>query len=303
MGSDVMHKGRRAHDKGSHAVDELDDKTGFKSWLPRVGYAAKGTVYILVGVLAVMAAVGGGASGQTGGSKDALAWISQQPFGDFLLGVVGLGLLFYAIWQFVRAIWDPEGMGSDAKGIGKRVFHFVVGVIYGSLGVWAMSAVLGSGSASTGGGQQRSETLTAQVMSWPAGPWIVGLIGLVIIGYGLFEFYRSYTAKFTEKLNGYEMSPEERHWSKRIGQIGMACRGVVFLLVGGFFIDAALSSSPQEAGGLEQALNTIAAQPFGQIALIVIALGLAAYGVFQWVKARYRRVDWGSNPYHGPAFK
>ena len=253
-------------------------------WLARIGYGAKGVVYFTIGLLAAQAAIGSG--GQTTGPSGALASIADNPFGMVLLALVALGLFGYALWRFVEAWVDPENAGTDAKGVAKRVGYAISGVIYALLGVEAVQILLGSAS----GGGNRVDDWTARLMAQPFGAWLVGIVGVVVVGTGLYQFYRSYSAKFREKLKLYEMSGREVKWATRAGRIGFAARGVVYVLIGSFLVVAAYRSNPEQAGGIGQALQTLSRQPYGPWLLGLVAIGLMAYGIFAFVLARYRRI-------------
>lgn len=269
-----------------HAAQASEHASPWLARLARLGYAAKGIVYMIVGVLATQAAFGAG--GQTTGSEGALQEIVTQPFGQVLLGIVAIGLVGYALWRFVQAGVDPDNKGSDAKGIATRLGYAVSGIIYGSLAVTAVRIMMGS---SSGGGDSSSQTWTARLMSQPFGQWLVGIVGAIIIGLGLVQFYKAYKAKFREELKLGEMSSTEETWATRIGRLGFAARGVVFGIIGGFLIQAAYQSDPSEARGLGSALQTLAQQPFGPWLLGIVAIGLIAYGIFMGVMARYRRIQ------------
>jgi len=256
--------------------------------LARFGYAVKGVVYGLIGVLAIMAAFGSG--GQTSGSRGVLGTIAGGPFGQVLLGLVAIGLFGYALWRFVQSIVDPDNKGTDAKGLVKRTGYFISGVIYAGLGIAAVRLLTGSG----GGGGSNADSRTATLMEQPFGLWLVGIVGAVIIGYGLYQLYKAKEASFFDKLKTGQMSATERTWTKRSGRAGLAARGVVFGIIGFFLIQAALSANPQEARGLGGALDTLAAQPYGPYLLGLVALGLVGYGVYCAVNARYRKIPAGS---------
>lgn len=255
-------------------------------WLARAGYAAKGFVYIIIGALAVQVAIGSG--GRTTGPTGALDSIANAPFGQVLLYLVALGLFGYAIWRLVQAWVDPENEGSDAKGIVKRIGYAVSGIIYGAFGVEAVRIAMGSSGGSSDGSQ--AQDWTARLMAQPFGIWLVGIVGVIIIGTGLYQFYRAYSAKFRTKLKLHEMNREEEKWATRAGRIGFAARGVVYLTIGSFLITAAIQSNPEQAGGIGEALQTLAQQPYGPWLLGLVAMGLAAYGFFAIVLARYRRI-------------
>lgn len=255
-------------------------------WLGRFGFAAKGLVYIIIGVLAIQVAIGSG--GQTTGPSGALGSIANQPFGQALLIIVSIGLFGYALWRLIQAWIDPEQEGSDAKGVVKRIGYAISGLIYGFLGVEAIRIVMGSSSG--GGSDQQAQNWTAMLLSQPFGQWLVGIVGAIIIGTGAYQLYRAYSAKFKEKLKLQEMSTTERTWSERSGRLGFAARGVVYFIMGWFLIQAAMTRSSEEAGGIGQALQELAQQPYGPWLLGVVAIGLIAYGFFCFVLARYRRI-------------
>lgn len=254
-------------------------------WLARFGYAAKGVVYITIGALAVQVALGSG--GRTTGPSGALASLARGPFGMALLLAVAVGLIGYAIWRIVQAIVDPENEGSGAKGIVKRIGYAVSGLIYGAFGVEAARLTIGSGG---GSGSGDAEHWTARLMAQPYGIWLVGIVGVIIIGTGLYQFYRAYTAKFRQALKLHEMGPGEETWATRAGRVGFAARGVIYLVIGGFLISAGLQTDPQEAVGIGQALGKLNQQAYGPWVMGLVALGLVAYGIFALVLARYRRI-------------
>lgn len=259
-------------------------------WIERVarfGYAAYGVVYVLVGVLAFQAALGGG--GETAGQEGALQTILLAPLGRFLLGLVALGLLGYAAWRLFQGILDPENEGRSVKGIAKRSDHVVNGLFHAALAVSVGGVALGSGSGGGGG----PDDWTATLLQQPVGRSLTVAVGVGIIVIGLFQFYRAYDAKFMEKLKPGEMGPGERVWTRRGGRLGHAARGVVFLIIGTFLVQAALQSDPNEARGLGGALSTLAGQPFGPYLLGAVSFGLVCFGLFMFVVARYRRIETG----------
>ncbi len=250
--------------------------------LARFGYLAKGVVYAVVGILAARLAFGSG--GETTGARGALYEIGSQPWGQGLLLLTGLGLACYAGWKLVQGIRDPERKGTDAEGIVKRLGFVGSGVIHASLALTAFRLATGNG----GGGGEDTQGRTAQLMSYPAGLWLVGLVGLVTLGIGLYQFYRAWDESFLRKWNVGAMSPEQRRWGTRAGRWGLAARGVVFLMMGFFFVRAALQHDASEAIGLDGALTKLASSSTGPWLLGLVALGLVAYAVFCFTQARYR---------------
>ncbi|MBZ8180437.1 DUF1206 domain-containing protein [Oscillatoria salina] len=254
--------------------------------LARFGYAAKGVVYAIVGILAVMAAFSAG--GKTTGTKGALQTIAAQPFGQFLLVLVAIGLCGYVLWRFVEAIKDPDNKGTDAKGIAARLGYVGSGILYAGLAFNA--ALLAMGSSQGGGSGDSTQDWTAKVMQQPFGRWLVGIGGAIAIGVGFYMLYKAYSVKFRKKLNLSELNLEQEKWAVRISRFGLAAKGVVLTMIGFFLLQAAYQYDPSEARGLDGALQTLAQQPFGKFLLGIVALGLVAYGIYMWVEARYRRI-------------
>lgn len=256
--------------------------------LARLGFVAKGIVYITIGALAIQAALGSG--GATTDSRGAIETLGQQPFGRVLLGVLAVGLLGHALWRFVEAAVDPERSGTAAKGLARRIGYAGIGVAYIGLALTAVQLMRGADDA----GGDSTAGWTARLMDEPFGRVLVGLIGLGVIGVGLYQFYQAYSAKFKQKLKLGEMSGTEQQWTIRSGRFGHAARGVVFGIVGGFLVQAALQYDPQKAQGLGGALQALAErQPFGPWLLGIVAVGLVAYGVYMLISARYRRIFYG----------
>ena len=254
--------------------------------LARFGYAAKGVVYIIIGVLAAYAAFTSG--GRTTDSRGALEEILSQPYGKYLLGAVAIGLAGYALWRFVQAVNDTENKGSGAKGIAVRIGYAVIGVIYAGLAFSAVQLVLGSGGTSTG--DSSSKEWTATLLDQPFGQWLVGAVGAGFVAAALSHFYKAFTAKFREKLMTRQMSEKAQNFALRSGRFGLAARGVVFGIIGAFLVQSALHSNAGEARGLSGALTALGQQTYGQLLLGVVALGLVAYGFYMLVLARYRRI-------------
>ena len=271
--------------------------------IARLGYAVKGVLYVLIGVLAVMAAFGSG--GKTAGSRGAIQSVADAPFGNVLLWIIAAGLAAYALWRFVQTFLDPDHKGRDAEGLVKRTGYLISGLIHTGLTYWLVRGLLtsgdpgsgssggSSGSGGSGSGSGGASDWTATLMEQPFGPWLVGLVGGGVVAYGLYQLYKAATVDSADKFATDEMSEKEKTMARTAGQAGLSARGIVFGIIGGFLIYAALTADPSEAKGLGGALDTLAAQPFGPYLLAAVALGLAAYGVYCLVNARYRRIPSG----------
>ncbi len=260
------------------------------AYLARLGYAVKGVVYVIIGVLAVELALGHG--GKTTDQRGALQTIAAQPFGKFLLIIMAIGLLGYALWSLIQAIFDTEGKGTDAKGVISRIGYAAVGIAYGLLAYGAYQLVAGAGSAGKSS-TTSAQDWTAKLLDLPFGVALVVIVGLVVIAIALYLFYRAYKADFRRYLNFGRTSARVRNAVVNLGRWGYGALGVVFAIIGIFLIVAAFQHNPGQAKGLDTALSTLSQQTFGAILLIVVALGLIAYGLYSFAEARYRRIGRG----------
>lgn len=251
------------------------------TWLARWGYGARGAVYLIVGFLALMAALGTG--GQTTDTRGALQQLLAQPAGTFLLALVAVGLMGYSLWRTVQAFADPDHHGTSAKGVAIRAGLLVSALVHVGLAVFALSLIFGWG---TGGGS--TQNWTAKLMSMPFGKGLVAAVGIAIIAAGLAHIVKGWKADFEKYLY---LDADNRRWMTPVSRIGLIARGVTFLIIGGFFIVAAWQTDPSEARGLDGALQTLQAQPYGTWLLAIIAAGLVAFGVYSFVEAKYRRIN------------
>jgi hypothetical protein len=259
-------------------------------WLERgarLGYAASGLVYVTLGILALQAATIGG---KIADSRGAITTLGQQPAGKVLLLLIGVGLLAYAVWRLLEAATGAEGEGSDAKGMAKRAAHALSGLLFGSLGLWTLRLLAGSRQGGGGG----AEGWTARLMALPLGRGLVAAVGLGVLAYALMQLLKAATRRTPDyvhrHLDLHEVGPEGDRWIVRLARMGFAARGIVFAVTGAFLVNAALRYDPGQAAGLDEALAALARVPAGSVVLALVALGLVAFGGWQFVNARYRTV-------------
>lgn len=254
--------------------------------LARLGYAAKGIVYFVVGLLAAQAALGTG--GKTTDTSGALEEIIVQPFGKLLLSIVALGLVGYALWRVVQTVLDPEHKGQKltAKRSAQRLGYAFSAISYTGLALTAVRLVLGSGRSQA----NASQDWTARFLSQPFGQVLVGIAGAIVLGVGIAFFYQAYKATFRRHFKISEMTAGEQTWITRLGRFGVTARGIVFTIIGSFLMVAAVQLNARQAKGLGGALATLAEQPFGPWLLSFVALGLIAYSLYSLAEARYRKI-------------
>ena len=253
--------------------------------LARVGLVAKGVSFALVGILAIKLAVASG--GKATSRQGALQSLAQQSFGKFLLILLALGFAAYALWRFAQTFFDKNDVGKGAKGLAKRAGYFGSGTIYAILTYSTVKIISGAAEQSQ---NQKAQETTATVLSWPAGKWIVGAAGLVLIGVGLWSGYRGIEKKFLNDWMTEKMSAAAQSWGSRAGVVGLLGWMVVFALIGIFLVKAAHDYNAREAIGLDGALQKLANHSYGSWLLGIGAACLLAYAVFCLFEARYRKV-------------
>jgi hypothetical protein len=255
--------------------------------LARCGYAAKGVVYLIIGVVSVQVALG--ARSAVTDQKGALQTILAQPFGRILLGIVAVGLFGFALWCFIQAVFDTEGKGKKAKGLIARIGYAAIGLSYAALAFGAFQLVAGSGSGGKGSNATAQDG-TALLLKQVFGPILVIVVGLVVLGVACFLFYQAYAARFQSQLRLASLSIGVKKAIIAVGRLGYAALGVVFSIIGILLIVAAVQHNASKATGLDGALQELARQSYGSVLLGIVALGLFAYGIYSLVEARYRRI-------------
>jgi hypothetical protein len=251
--------------------------------LARIGLVAKGVLYLTVAALA--AGVGFGGGGQSADQQGALRAIAGRPFGFALLVALAVGLAAYAAWRLAQAVVGPDEDGT--KGVVLRISFVVRAFVYGALCATTVRLVAGGGAS--GGGDATEQSATARLLDLPFGVALVVAVGVIVIGVGLYQGYTGLSHSFSEDFSSGDMKPGTRRWAERIGVAGHLSRMVVLGLVGLFLVRAGLTHDPQQAVGLDGALQEVASAPLGTGLLMLVALGLACYGVYCFVLARWGR--------------
>jgi hypothetical protein len=249
--------------------------------LARAGLAARGVIYILIGWVAVLIALG--QSSQQADQQGALQLLAGKPYGLVSLWLLGIGFAAYALWRLSEAAFGVTGEGNGA---GPRLKSLVRAVIYAGFAYLTFQVISGTGGSQT----KKQQDVTAKVMHHTGGRWLVGIVGLVIVIAGLTLVFEGIRRTFMKFLQTSQMSPRTRRIVERLGMIGTVARGVVFALAGVLVIEAAVTYKPAKAGGIDKALLTLRNQPFGGFLLGLAALGLIIFGVYALCEARWRKV-------------
>lgn len=268
-------------DVSAHAdrIGRQADDSSLLDHAVRIGLVSYGVVHLLVAWLAVQLALG--SREEEASSDGALSQLAQTPFGSGLLYVVALGFLALVIWRLIEAtVGHREEEGG--KRIAKRLGSGLKAVLYGALGWSALKIAMGSGS--DGGG---TDSTTAKIMQMPGGQVLVGLIGVAILAYAGRLAYRGLSEDFTKHLTGRGQSGDLGRAFVTFGKVGYVSKGAALAVVAGLFLWAAWSHDPEKSGGLDQALHKVLEQPFGTPILLVMAAGIACYGLFCFAWARH----------------
>ncbi|WTP82814.1 DUF1206 domain-containing protein [Streptomyces sp. NBC_00178] len=253
----------------------------------RAGFVARGVIYLLVGILALRVAFsdGGGKQADRGG---AIAEIAEKPFGSVLLWALGLALVGMALWRLSEALFGQAGADGDKPS--KRAMAAARFVFYAFVSYSVLSYAAGDKSSGSGSSDRQTDDVTARALEWTGGQWIVGIAGAVVTGAGLWIAFRALARKYHKHLKMTEMSKRTRQAVDVVGVFGGTVRGAVFATAGGFAIAAAVQHEPGRAKGMDDTLRSFTETPAGPWLLVLIALGLAAFGLFSWANARWRKV-------------
>jgi hypothetical protein len=285
---DTEDMGARVEDVKERAEDALEEAAE-STWLERLaraGLVARGLLYVVVGILATQVAAG---HNETRADKQgALQAVVRQPFGRVLVLLMAVGFAGYAAWRFVEAAVGPPDQPDSTKTKIKRVGYFLRGGLYAFFFASAVKLFIWSKGAGTSNGAEAD--WTGRVLDWPGGAWLVQAAGLGAIVAGVYIGWRGVSGKFRKRLKALEMGPAVSVWVRGIGTVGMVARMLITTMIGVFLIGAARRHDPGQAVGIDGALKRLAERSYGPTLLVVVAIGLAAYGLYSFAEARYRRV-------------
>lgn len=264
--------------------------TDTKSWvkrLARFGLAAKGLVYLLSGVLALLGALSiGHRSGQSADKSGVFSFVYQQPMGKVLLAAIAIGLLCYAAWRLVQGIKDTEGKGNNFKGLAKRGSYIFRGLLYISVAAYAGKLLL---HHTTSNGDS-NEKLAGQLINKPFGQELVGIIAICMFISGIVQLFNAFSGRYKKYVQYAQHKSHIASLLIKTGRLGYTARGIVWFIIGWLFLKAAVKSSPGQAGGSGDVFQWLQSWDHGDVLLAIVAAGLVCYGIFMFLRARYQPI-------------
>jgi hypothetical protein len=252
-------------------------------WLARVGLTARGCVYLVMGWLAILVGRGGRAHVD---QRGALTEVIAQPLGTVLVCLLAAGFAAYAVWRLFEA---ATGVTGERDGTGPRLKSLARGIAYGILAYTAVSLL--RGARGTQAGQQGH--LAGQVMRHAGGRFLIGIVGLIVLGVGAMMIREGWSQKFMRYFGS--LPPHLRGWIIGFGRVGSIARGITFAVTGVLVVVAAWTADPAKAGGIDEAVRTLLDRPFGAALVVSLGVGLVVFGVYGLAEARWRRVTDGAS--------
>jgi len=251
----------------------------------RLGYAARGLVYVGLGTIVLLAAID--LTPRATGAKGVLRAWADWPLGFLIIGAVGCGLAGFAVWRALQALFDADHHGASAKGLAVRIGQAISGVIYGGLAFSAFELLDVFEDVGEADEEQSAHHLAAAILDAPHGDTLLVAAGLVVLGFGVGNIVQGLMQDFARRL---ACDARVQRWVVPLAKAGYAARGLAAIPLGFFLVRAGLEARAGEARSWGQALQTVEQQPFGSWAMGLVAAGLIAFGLFGFVEAAYRRI-------------
>ncbi len=259
----------------------------------RIGWFAKGLVYVVAGLLALSVAAkasgwtnapvsGQGEASPTGAIKT----VASSAGGTALLWLLAAGMLIYAAWRVVSALLPG---GTDGEAMVHRIGYLVSAIVYSTFAASALA--LARDSSVDQNGNAKVTDISASIMSHTAGRLVIGVVGVIVICVGLYRMKKGFSMDVNDELNLGGLSPARLRWTKRIGAAGEIGRGIGFGLVGFFLVRSAITYVASEATGLDGALRRVATESWGVIVVVIVGAGFVAYGAFCLLTFTRRRLQ------------
>jgi len=275
--TNTIHKIKKA---GKNATQN-DTFNSIAETMARIGYAARGLIFFVIGLLALLLAFRNG--GKTTDQQGAIAAIGSQPEGRILLCIVLTGVISYSLWGLIQVVINPFNKNNDLKGVSERIGYLFSAIAYAFLAIPTYDLITGGSRPAVNGKQGvQTQNYVAEILTMPFGQWVVALVAIPVILFGIFQISKGIMPHFGRGLHLIKLTSSQLKWVKTLGRFGIISRGIIITLVGIFLINAAYTSNSKNAMGFSSTLMSLISQPYGRWLMGIIALGLMALGVYDF---------------------
>lgn len=277
----IKKKGKKlSHDAAFNPIVET---------MARLGYASRGLIYFVMGLLAILLAFNNG--GKSADQQGAVVAIGGQPEGRALLYVVFIGLVCYSLWGVIRALLNPLHKEHDKKGNAERAGYLFSGIAYALLALSTYALIMGGAKPASNGQQEiQTQHYVAKILAFPLGQILVGIIGVIVIIVGFYQVYQAIMPHFEGQLHLVSLNTSQAKWVKTLGRVGTISRGVIIAFVGFFLIIAAYTANSNQAKGFDSTLMSLMQLPYGRLFMGIISLGLISLGIYSVFVALFFRL-------------
>jgi hypothetical protein len=247
--------------------------------MARIGYAAHGLIYFVMGLLAIFFAFGKG--GNTTDQQGAIATIGRLPEGRILLWLILIGLVCYILWCLIRTVLNSSHNRHETKGGAQRIGYLFSAMVYTMLAIPTYALITGGTQPAHNGAQEdKTQHYVAQLLAFHWGPWVVSIIGIIVIFVSLSQIYLGIKPDFEKQFHLNKLTSSQEKFVKYFGRVGIIARGIIFALIGVYLFIAGFTSKSSEVKGFNEALISLLHQPYGRWLIGCIALGLMALGIY-----------------------
>ncbi len=250
------------------------------------GLIAKGFVYVLLGVLAFMAAFHiGGQQNADADKAGVLQFLNDSFAGEWLIPILAVGLLCYSLWRFIGAAKFAKGENKKWKEIARYILS---GIVYLSVAISAFRI----GANQSRREEDSQQEFASELLSKPFGEWLLGIAALIIAAIGVYQIYYALSEKYKRHVQKMSLHTKASSLMLTAGKTGYLARGGVWLIIAFLMLQAAFAASSAKAGDTGKAFDAIEGSPIGPFLPAALGVGLIAYGLFNFVRARYEKLAW-----------